>query len=32
MILSRRQFGLGAAILSLSACGGVSGHPVRGCR
>ncbi|MEQ8897026.1 MAG: lytic murein transglycosylase [Roseovarius sp.] len=25
MILSRRQFGLGAAVLSLSACGGVSG-------
>lgn len=25
MILSRRQFGLGAAILSLSACGGVGG-------
>lgn len=25
MYLSRRQFGLGAAILSLSACGGVSG-------
>ena len=30
MILSRRQFGLGAAILSLSACGGVGGIRTEG--